>query len=278
MAHAVIWSQHAIDGGGADGSISYPYYPSTDHFCKPAQGKADFIDCVSLDGWTMDFICARQSGQTGHTIHDYNSRRGVGPIETFKGMGLDLGGREVMHTEGLHYDTGYELNGFGWVCDIWETQMYHEFGKELMVSAMRQWIGQTHRQWPDVKFVSFGEFGELWRQAHPSNDFNYRFFERGSGIADSYNNLELKWTMNSKFRMATLRDWQHRNTPTRVIDFTRYDIPAQEPVDATPQTPHKDWSLMNVLNQKQTRPQDAPKLFEELPADCQKLVREQEHR
>ena len=46
--------QHNIDGGGADGSPSYPFYPSTEHFCKPAQGKSDFIDCVNLDGWTMD--------------------------------------------------------------------------------------------------------------------------------------------------------------------------------------------------------------------------------
>lgn len=49
-AHAVIWSQHNIDGGGADGSPSYPFYPSTEHFYKPAQGKSDFIDCVNLDG------------------------------------------------------------------------------------------------------------------------------------------------------------------------------------------------------------------------------------
>lgn len=50
-------------------------------------GKSDFIDCVNLDGWTMDFICARRSGQTGHGIDGYNSRRGVGPIETYKGWG-----------------------------------------------------------------------------------------------------------------------------------------------------------------------------------------------
>lgn len=67
-AHAVIWSQYAIDGGGADGSPSYPFYPSTQHFCKPAQGPADFIDCANLDGWTMDFICARRAGQSDHSI------------------------------------------------------------------------------------------------------------------------------------------------------------------------------------------------------------------
>ncbi|GAG23098.1 unnamed protein product, partial [marine sediment metagenome] len=34
-----IWSQYAIDNGDGEGSISYPYYPSREHFCKPAQGK-----------------------------------------------------------------------------------------------------------------------------------------------------------------------------------------------------------------------------------------------
>jgi len=57
-----IWSQFGIDNGDGDGSISYPYYPSTEHFCKPAQGRKDFLDCVNLDGWTVDFISARRLG------------------------------------------------------------------------------------------------------------------------------------------------------------------------------------------------------------------------
>lgn len=97
-AHAVIWSQHAIDGGAADGSPCYPFYPSTQHFCKPAQGSSDFIDCVNLDGWAVDVICARKSGALDHKLTGYNSRRGVGPIETYVGWGIDLGHREVMHT------------------------------------------------------------------------------------------------------------------------------------------------------------------------------------
>src|ERR1019366_6646907 len=48
-----IWSQFAVDNQDGDGSICYPYYPSTEHFCKPAQGKSDFIDCVNLDGLTV---------------------------------------------------------------------------------------------------------------------------------------------------------------------------------------------------------------------------------
>ena len=53
-----IWSQYSIDNGDGDGSVCYPYYPSTEHFCKPGQGAADFIDCVNLDGWTCDFLAA----------------------------------------------------------------------------------------------------------------------------------------------------------------------------------------------------------------------------
>ena len=282
VAHSVIWSQHAIDGGGADGSPSYPYYPSKQHFCKPAQGADDFIDCVSLDGWTMDFICARRSGATDHSIGGFNSRRGVGPIETFKGWGIDLGLQEVMHTQAIHFDRGFELNGFGWVTNIWETQMYYEFGRDLVIPALRSWIDATRQRWPDVRFVTFGEFGELWRAAHPANTFDYRFEERGSGLGDSYNNLEIKWFMNPTFRLALLSDW-HENwreeragkplTPPMVIDFTRYDLPAEEPADATPQQPQEDWSLMNVLNQKQTRPQDTPRPLSQLDPADQQLIR-----
>ncbi len=57
-----IWSQHAIDNGDGDGGICYPYYPSREHYLKPAQGPADFIDCVCLDGWTCDFLTARRNG------------------------------------------------------------------------------------------------------------------------------------------------------------------------------------------------------------------------
>jgi hypothetical protein len=71
-----IWSQHGIDNGDGDGGICYPYYPSREHYLKPAQGPADFIDCVCLDGWTCDFLAARRNGFEG----GFNSRMGVGPI------------------------------------------------------------------------------------------------------------------------------------------------------------------------------------------------------
>ena len=273
-AHAVIWSQHAIDGGGADGSPSYPFYPSTEHFCKPAQGPSDFIDCVNLDGWTMDFICARRTGALGQKITGYNSRRGVGPLETYIGWGLDLGHREVMHTQTIHFDEGFRRNKFGWVTNIWEAEMVHEFGKELVCSALDMWVTDTKKRWPDTHFVTFGEYGSLWRTQYKTNqNWNYNFLERGSGLGDSYNNLEIEWFMNKNFRLALLRDWQFE-TPRQVIDFTRYDLPAHEPADPDPQHPAKDWSLMNRINQKDLRPQDHPRPLSELAKEDQDFIYE----
>ena len=80
-----IWSQHGIDNGDGDGGICYPYYPSREHYLKPAQGATDFIDCVCLDGWTCDFLTARREGFQG----GFNSRMGVGPIETVGNLGKE---------------------------------------------------------------------------------------------------------------------------------------------------------------------------------------------
>ncbi|MDR1898291.1 MAG: DUF3863 domain-containing protein, partial [Prevotellaceae bacterium] len=87
VCQGTIWSQFSIDNQDGDGSIVYPYYPSKEHFCKPAQGKADFIDCVNLDGWTVDFLAARRNGYAD----GFNSRMGVGPIETLGKYGKETG-------------------------------------------------------------------------------------------------------------------------------------------------------------------------------------------
>jgi hypothetical protein len=52
-----------------------------------------------------------------------------------------------------------------------------------------------------------------------------------------------------------------------VIDFTRYDLKAEEPHRL-----QREWSLMNVLNQKGTRPQDKPRRLRELTPDDQRLI------
>ncbi len=220
----------------------------------------------------MDFICARRSGSLGQKITGYNSRRGVGPLETYIGWGLDLGHREVMHTQSIHFDDGFQRNKFGWVTNIWEAEMVGEFGQVLVCSALERWVTDTKRRWPDTHFVTFGEYGEIWRKQYQTNeDWNYSFLERGSGLGDSYNNLEIEWFMNKHLRLALLRDWQ-TECPQRVIDFTRYDLPAHEPADPDPLHPAKDWSLMNRNNQKGLRPQDKPVLLSELKAEDQAYI------
>lgn len=112
-----IWSQYAVDNGDGEGSISYPYYPSREHFCKPAQSEEDFIDCVNLDGWTVDFLTARFPGADNREVY---SRQGVGPIETLLFQGTEQGTKEMIATTAAHFDTGFALNNFAWVTCIWE--------------------------------------------------------------------------------------------------------------------------------------------------------------
>jgi hypothetical protein len=105
--------------------------------------------------------------------------------------------------------------------------------------------------------ITQGEFGEAWRRHYHDNSFDYRFEERGSGIGGSDANLEIRWFMNHDFRLALLRDWK-AGGPEAVIDFTRYNLTASEPSDPTPGHNARNWSLINRLNMKRTRPQDTP--------------------
>jgi hypothetical protein len=281
VAHAVIWSQHEVDGGGADGSLSYPYYPSTQHFCKPAQDAGDFIDCVSLDGWSVDFLNATVSGGIRGTtpFNGAASRRGVGPIESYGEWGLDIGDWSVQYTQSLHFDRGFELNGFGWIPNIWEAALAKIPERQnpwwddtFAYRAMERWVGSTLRRWPDVRFVTFGEYGRAFREHFRSNSaLNYRFEEKGLGIGSSWGNEEIRWFMNKDFRLALLRNW-HRGTPEMVIDFTRYDLPAHEPADPSPARPAKDWSLMNRINQKGLRPQDKPVSISQLSGEERGMI------
>jgi len=251
-----IWSQHGIDHGDGDGGICYPYYPSREHYLKPAQGPQDFIDCVCLDGWTCDFLTARREGFEGK----FNSRLGVGPIESVGNLGTVAGRREMMDTTSIHFDRGYALNGFGFVTAIWETSIGHD-------ADLTYWLQAIRERWPDTQVLTEGEFGLKWREHTPNNaSLNYRFDEKGTGAPGSEKELEIQWFMNQEFRLALLRNWE-TNSPYMVIDFTRYDLPAQEP-----KTLQREWSLMNVLNQKGTRPQDKPIQLGQLSADNQRRI------
>ena len=262
VCQGTIWSQYGIDNGDGDGSISYPYFPSREHACKPAQGKADFIDCVNLDGWTCDFLCARRFGFEG----GFNSRLGVGPIESYRNLGVEKGMAEVMAVTANHFDDGFTHNGFGWVTNCWEISLVKGLPPEVL-PCLTQWLQNVRQRWPDVQVLTQGEFGEAWRREHPDNQgLNYQFVQRGTGIGGSEPNLEIRWFMNTDFRMAILRNWQ-KEEPGKVIDFTRYDLKAEEPKDLG-----RNWSLINRINQKNRRPEDAPVLLKDLTHEEQALI------
>ena len=251
-----IWSQHGIDNGDGDGGICYPYYPSREHYLKPAQGATDFIDCVCLDGWTCDFLTARREGFQG----GFNSRMGVGPIETVGNLGKEVGRNEMMDTTAMHFDRGHALNGFGWVTGIWEVSVGHD-------EDLAWWLQAVRERWPDTQVMTEGAFGLEWRKHAPNNSaLNYRFDARGTGAPGSEKELEIQWFMNQEFRLGLLKNWTTDN-PSMVIDFTRYDLPAREP-----EVLQREWSLMNVLNQKGIRPQDKPIRLGHLGRDDQDRI------
>ncbi|MES2390090.1 MAG: DUF3863 domain-containing protein [Acidobacteriota bacterium] len=251
-----IWSQHGIDNGDGDGGICYPYYPSREHYLKPAQSPADFIDSVCLDGWTCDFLTARREGFQGH----FNSRLGVGPIESVGHLGLAAGRKEMLDTTAMHFDRGHQLNGFAFVTGIWETSLGHD-------EDLTYWLQSIHTRWPDTQVLTEGAFGLEWRKHYRDNStLNYRFDARGTGAPGSEPNLELQWFMNQKFRLALLQD-HNTAEPPKAIDFTRYDLPAHEPTGL-----QREWSLFNVLNQKSLRPQDHPTCLSALSAEDQRII------
>jgi Domain of Unknown Function with PDB structure (DUF3863)/Domain of Unknown Function with PDB structure (DUF3864) len=251
-----IWSQHGIDHGDGDGGICYPYYPSRQHYLKPAQGPEDFIDCVCLDGWTCDFLTARREGFTG----GFNSRLGVGPIESVGNLGTVVGRREMIETTAVHFDKGYATNNFGWVTAIWEVSIGHD-------EDLTSWLEAVRDRWPDTQVITEGEFGLEWRKHTPTNaNLDYRFDARGTGAPGSEKNLEIQWFMNREFRLALLRDWT-KDTPPLAIDFTRYDLKTEEPHKL-----QREWSLMNVLNQKGTRPQDKPCRLQDFAPEDQRRI------
>ena len=101
---------------------------------------------------------------------------------------------------------------------------------------------------------------------------------RGIGVDDSAADREIRWYMNGKFRLAILRDL---NTgEEKVVDFTDYTKRCAEPADADYRkgVVHRNWSILGDINQKRTRPQDAPVAVEELTARQKRLIAEFERR
>jgi hypothetical protein len=73
--------------------------------------------------------------------------------------------------------------------------------------------------------------------------------------------------MNKDFRLALLSAID--GSDEKVIDLTRYDLPAKEPVSGST----RNWSLMGEINQKGIRPQDKPIPPGDLPPADKALIK-----
>ena len=65
---------------------------------------------------------------------------GVGPIETIHGPWKQRGLEEMLHTTSIHFDKGFELNGFAWVTNIWEVVIGPE--------GLADWLSAVRQRWP----------------------------------------------------------------------------------------------------------------------------------
>ena len=260
VCQGTIWSQFSIDNQDGEGSVCYPYYPSIQHFCKPAQSPSDQVDCVNLDGWTVDFLAARRPGFEG----GFNSRMGIGPIETLGAFPPETAMEEIEAVTKTHFgQENLDRNGFGFLTVAWEIALVTQIGRLDCLTRWLRWMKDT---WPDAQMLTEGGFGLLWRAHHKDNcGLRYHFVQQGTGIGGSDEDKQIKWFQTQAFRLALLKDL---NTgEEQVIDFTRYDTDAKEPDGLT-----RHWSLMGDLNQKGTRPQDKPRSFRELPDEWQRLI------
>lgn len=244
-----IWSQFDIDLQDGDGSIAYPYYPSPSHFLVPGRDD-DRVDAVQLDGWTVDLVAARTAGMSS----DYNSRLGLGPIETLHRLPRADALRELNATSEAHLnDRNVERNGLGWLTVNYEIS---EVARGLetdptMLDAWAGWLGGLRERWPDLRMPTIADFGEEWRTRHPDNDgLAYLLQQQGSGVQASRLGETVTWFMTAGFRLGVVSDGEG----VRVFDFTAYDGTAVEPSDLG----DRRWSLLGEINQKRTRPQDEP--------------------
>lgn len=276
----VIFSQYAIDNQDGDGSMCYPYYPSKEHFCKPAQTEEDFIDAAMLDGWTVDFINATYAGITKE---GYNSRMGCGPIETLRPFGEEKGIEVIVSTAAQMLEESLLLNnGFGFATAIWELCLIQKDGYHGLNSdgsSVYRLFCRLKERFSDIQVVTFGEVGDMFRAAHKNNDsVSYHFIHRGNGLGGSDENVKIEWYMNKLFRLAIRTDLS--TGESRVIDFTDYTKPAREPMDSdySKGVSNRNWSLLGDINQKGLRSQDTPVFLNELSEEQKALIKKAEEK
>jgi thioredoxin-related protein len=277
-----LWSQYDVDGQDGEGGILSPYYPSKEHFLKPAQsprGGDDFVDIVNTAGFALDFFSARLKGMG----KNHNSVVGVGPLETNAYYGTQLGLKEIMHVTDVHLNQeAIGQNGYGFVPVLWELTFFQWLDPNFLPS----WLKAVREKYPDTQMLTRGEFGEKWREHNPDNSrINLKFVQRGNDmpseeegkkIVSKYRfhptifqpEMEIRWYFNKDFRLATIQNWKE-NGPKLVMDYTRYNQTYNEP---SGNVVDRRWNILDIINQKQSRPQDKPKPFSELPGEEQEKI------
>lgn len=247
-----IWSQFDIDLQDGDGSLAYPYYPSRSHFLVPGRGD-DRIDAVQLDGWTVDLVAARTAGMSS----EFNSRLGLGPIETLHRLPRADALRELDATSAAHLnDRNVERNGMGWLTVNYEiSEVARGLAEDAgMLDAWAGWLSGLRDRWPDLRMPTIAEFGEAWRTRHPDNEsLAYLLQQAGSGVQASRAGETVTWFMMADFRLGVVEE----RGATHVFDYTSYLGEHHEPTALG----ERRWSLLGEINQKQTRAQDAPVPF-----------------
>lgn len=273
-----IWSQYSIDGQDGDGSIAYPYYPSKQHFCKPAQNEADFMDVINFDGWTVDFIAGRLNG--GYWEGEewvlgnerFNSRMGVGPLETLQSYGIERGLKQMKYTTDVHFsDDNICNNPFGWVTNNYEIGEMNKWKPKGCLDGFSQWLAWIKMSWPDVQCPTIAELAQEIRAEYKDNSsLSYKFYEKGSGIGASYADEEVVWIMKQSFRLGLLK----KDNEIYVYDYTDYTEDYAEPQ----KTGERNWTLFGEINQKQSRPQDKPMLLNKFNkwAEIEKTLNDEE--
>lgn len=248
-----IWSQYHIDAQDADGTIAYPYYPSQEHFGKPAQNDDDLIDSINFDGWTVDLVAARIAEDFWKDGIRYCPRMGVGPLETIHTFGRKIGLQEMKHVTLAHFcDDNVKRNPFGWVTNTYEVGEATK--NPQMLDAFSEWIEWIQETWPRVRCTTIEEMADYIRARYPNNrGLCYTLSQRGSGIGASFSDQEVTWYMNRRFRLGIVNQSQEE----RVFDYIDYTLPYLEPKSLGV----RDWTLYGEINQKQGRPQDLPCLL-----------------
>ena len=188
-----------------------------------------------------------------------------------------------MHVTNVHFNsTAVDHNGYGFLPTIYELSLFAWMNPNYLPN----WIKAVKAKYPDTQVLSLGEFGERWRMHNPDNSrINLKFVERGNdmpseeegkNIYSAYHfhseifrpEWEIRWYFNKDFRFSTIQNWKESG-PKLVMDYTRYNQPYKEP---NGNVIERHWDILDIINQKQSRPQDKPKPFSELPAEEQAKI------